>query len=70
MLEGSLGDGVATVDTQLGAGDVVGGITAEEGDSTHEVLWAAHLALWDEGGPLVGELGVVVEDLLGAVSAC
>jgi hypothetical protein len=57
---------VATIDTQLGAGHVAGGIGEEEGDGTHEVLRLAHLALRDERDPLLGELGVLVEDFLGA----
>jgi hypothetical protein len=62
-----LRDSVATVNTQLGAGHVARGIGKEESDGTHEVLGLAHLALRNEGDPLLGELGVVVEDLLGAV---
>lgn len=61
-----LGDGVSTVNTEIGAGHVSGGVAEEEGHGAHQVFWATHLALWDEAGPLVGELGVVVKDLLGA----
>ena len=59
--------GVATINAQLGTGYVAGGVGEEEGDSAHEVLRLAHLALRDEGDPLLGELGVLVEDLLCAV---
>jgi hypothetical protein len=62
-----LRDSVATVNTQLGAGHVARSIGEEEGDGTHKVLRLAHLALRNEGDPLLGELRVVVEDLLGAV---
>jgi hypothetical protein len=63
----ALRDGVAAVDAQIGAGHVTGGVGEQECDGAHEVLGSAHLALRDEGDPLLGELGVVVEDLLGAV---
>jgi len=33
----SLSAGVATVDTELGTGHIAGGVTAEEGDRSHEV---------------------------------
>ena len=58
---------VATVNAQLGAGHVAGGVGEKEGDGTHEVLGLAHLALRDERDPLLGELGVLVKDLLGAI---
>jgi hypothetical protein len=51
--------------TQLGAGHVARGIGEEEGHGTHEVLGLAHFALRNEGDPLLSELGVVIEDLLG-----
>jgi len=58
---------VATVDAQLGASHVARGVGEEEGDGAHEVFGLAHLALRDEGDPLLGELGVLVEDLLCAI---
>ena len=58
---------VATVDAQLGAGHVAGGVGEKEGDGAHEVLGLAHLALGDERDPLLGELGVLIEDLLGTI---
>lgn len=58
---------VTTINAELGAGHVAGGVGKEEGDGAHEVLGLAHLALRDEGDPLLGELGVLVEDLLGAI---
>lgn len=61
-----LRDGVATINTQLGASHVARGIGQEEGNGAHKVLRLAHFALRDEGNPLLGELGVVVKDLLGA----
>ena len=45
--------------------DVVGGVTGEESDGTHEVLRAANLADGDQRSPLLLEFWVVVEDLLG-----
>lgn len=63
----NLRDGVATVDAEVGAGDIVGGIRQQEGHGAHKVLGRAHLALGDERGPLLLEVRVVVEDLLGAV---
>ena len=63
----SLGRGVATVNAQLGAGHVAGGVGEEESDGAHEVLRLAHLALGNERDPLLGELGVLVKDLLGAI---
>ena len=33
----SLSAGVTTIDTQVGSGDIVGGITAEEHDGAHEI---------------------------------
>jgi hypothetical protein len=62
-----LRDSVATVNTQLGAGHVARSIGEEEGDGTHKVLRLAHLALRNERDPLLGKLGVVIEDFLGAV---
>lgn len=62
-----LGDSVATVNTEVGASDIVGGVGQKEGHGAHEVLGGAHLALGDEGGPLPLEGWVVVENLLGAV---
>lgn len=58
---------VATINAEFSTGHVAGGVGEEEGDSAHEVFGLAHLALRDEGDPLLGELGVLVEDLLCAV---
>ena len=58
----------ALLDAQLSAGHVAGGVGEQECDGAHEVLGPAHLALRNEGDPLLGELGVVIEDLLGAVA--
>lgn len=62
-----LRDSVATVDTEIGTSHVASGVTGQERDGAHEVLGTTHLALGNKAGPLVGELGVVIEDLLGAV---
>ena len=62
-----LRDGVSAVNTQLGASHVAGGIGEQECDSAHEIFRLAHLTLRDERDPLLGELWVVVEDLLGTM---
>jgi len=59
-----LGDGVAAVDANVGARDILRRVGQQEGDGAHEVLGLAHLALGDERGPLLLEVGVLVEDLL------
>lgn len=61
-----LGDSVAAIDTQIRAQDVVGRIRQQEDDRAHQVLGPAHLALGDQGGPLLLQVGVVFEYLLGA----
>ena len=58
---------VATINAELSTGHVAGGVGEEEGDGAHEVLGLSHLALRDKGDPLLGELGVLVEDLLCAI---
>lgn len=62
-----LSDGVASIDLQLGAGDVVGGFAQEIGDGAHQILRLAHFALGDQRGPVLEELWVVVEDFARAV---
>lgn len=61
----ALSDGVPTVDPQLGAGDVARRIAQEVGDGAHQILRLAHFALGDQRGPVLEELGVVVEDFGG-----
>lgn len=63
-----LSHSVTTVDAEIGTGNVTSRIGKEEGDGAHQIFWTAHLTLWDEAGPLLGELWVLVEDLLGTVS--
>jgi len=41
-------------------------VTRQESHSTHEVLWSSHLTNGDKRSPLLLEIWVVVEDLLGA----
>lgn len=65
----TLGQSVAAVDSEIGAGDVPRGIAQEEGDRAHEILRRAHLSDGDQRGPLVFEVGVFVEDLAGSVGA-
>lgn len=68
-LESPLSDGVSTVDAEIGACNISSRITEQESDSTHQIFWSSHLTLRNQARPLGGELGVVVEDLLGAVIA-
>lgn len=60
------GHGVAAVDTKVSTGDVAGRVRQQERQGAHEVLGPAHLALGDERNPLLPEVWVVVEYLLGA----
>lgn len=60
-----LGDSVTAVNADVRAGDVATGARQQEGDGSHEVLGLTHLALGNEGSPLLLEVGVLVEDLLG-----
>lgn len=62
-----LSDGVTTIDAEVGASDIVGGIGQQESHGAHEILGRAHLSLGYERGPLLLEVWVVVKDLLGAV---
>lgn len=66
----SLSHGIATVDAEVGTGDVAAGIGEEVGDGAHEVLGLTHLADWDQGGPVLVEFWVVVENLLGSGINC
>lgn len=63
-----LGDGVAAVDTDVSASGVHGRVRQQVVHRAHQVLGLAHAAHGDERGPLLLEVGVVVEDLLGAVT--
>lgn len=58
-----LGGGVTTVNTELSASDILGGITKQEGDSTHEVLGGSHFADGDQRSPLLVKLWVLVKNL-------
>lgn len=61
-----LGQGVSTINTEIRARDVLGGIAKQERHGTHQVLGRPHLSNGDEGGPLITKLGVLIEDLTGA----
>lgn len=63
----SLGNGVTAIDAEIRTGHVRTGIGKQEGDGTHEILGLTHLALGNERGPLLLEVWVVVENLLGPV---
>ena len=63
-----LGNCVATIDTEISSGDVSSGVAEEEGDCPHEILWSSHLTLWNQAGPFLSELWVIVENLLGSVT--
>ena len=65
LIASRLGASVTTVNTEIRTGDVLAGIGEQEGDRTHEVLGHPHLALGNEGGPLLLEIWVIIEDLLG-----
>lgn len=58
-----LSQSVTTVDSQVGTGDILGSVTEQEGDGTHEVFGGTHLADGDERGPLLLQFGVLIEDL-------
>jgi len=62
----SLSAGVCTIDAQVSAIHVQTGIAGQERDGAHEILRAAHLTDRNEGSPLLLELWVIIEDLLGA----
>lgn len=64
-----LSKSVSAVDAEVGTGDVRSGIGQQERERAHQVGGVAHLTLGDERGPLLLELRLVVEDLLGAVCA-
>lgn len=66
-LRSGLSEGVSTVDSQVGARDVSGSVTEQEGDGTHEVLWCTHLTDGDQRGPLAIKLWVLVKDLAGTM---
>jgi len=63
-----LSQGVATVDADLSTGHVPGCVTQEEDNRTHEVLGVSHLAEGNQGSPLLAEVGILIEDLAGAVT--
>lgn len=62
---GRLGQGVAAIHPQVRAGDVLGGITEQEGNGAHEILRRSHLTGGDQGDPLVPQFRVLLEDLAG-----
>jgi hypothetical protein len=65
--DSGLGNGVASVDSQLCTRDVSRSVAEQESDSAHEILGSAHLSLRDEGSPLPVQLGVFVENLASPV---
>lgn len=64
----SLSQGVATVDADLSTGHVPGCVTQEEDNRTHEVFGISHLTEGNERSPLLAEVGVLIQDLAGAVT--
>lgn len=64
-----LGHSVTTIDANISTRHIAAGIGEQEGHRAHEVLRLSHLALGNERSPLLLEVGVLVEDLLGAVEA-
>lgn len=59
--------GVSAINTEIRARDVLGSIAKEECYGTHQVLGRPHLSNGDEGGPLITELGILIQDLTGAI---
>jgi hypothetical protein len=59
---------VRSINTEVGAVHVQAGITREERNSAHQILRASHLTHGDKGSPLLLQLWVIVEDLLGTVT--
>lgn len=57
---------VCSINSQICAIHVQAGIAGQECNRAHEILWASHLAHWDERSPLLLKLWVVIENLLGA----
>jgi len=51
---------IATINTQVGPGDVARRIREEKDHRPNEIVWVAHLALWNQGCPLVFEIWFVV----------
>lgn len=62
-----LGQGISAINTEIRAGDVLGSIAKEECYGTHQILGRPHLSNGDEGDPLITELGILIEDLTGAI---
>lgn len=60
-----LSNSVATVNTQISTGNIVGCVGQQERDWAHQVLGRAHLTLRNQRGPLLLEVWVVVHDALG-----
>lgn len=63
----ALSDGVATIDSDLRARHITCCVAQEVDDRTHQVLGLTHATLRNQGGPVLVEIGVLVEDLLGSV---
>ncbi len=57
-----LGDGIASINPQLGAGNVTRSLTQEESDRSHQILGLPHFPLWDQRGPVLEQLWVVVKN--------
>ena len=62
-----LSNGVASINPQLGAGNVARSFAQKESDRPHQILRLPHFSLWDQGGPMLEELWVVVEDFGGPI---
>ena len=43
-----LGDGIASINPQLGAGHVARSLTQEESDRSHQIFGLPHFPLWDQ----------------------
>lgn len=56
---------VTTINPQISPSDVLGSLTEQESDRTHEVFGVTHFAGGNERGPFFFEFGVIIEDFAG-----
>lgn len=59
-------DGVTSINAEICSGYVSRSIWEQKGNWSHQVFWLSHLTLWNEGDPLVLQIWVVIENLLGS----
>lgn len=61
-----LSQSVASINTKIRPGDILGCVGEEEGHGAHQVFGDTHFADGDKRNPFIAELGVFVEDFAGA----